>query len=85
MLPLLSARLNEELPPIAVRLHATAIPVEGGSVPAVMLALSVVPLPAVTGLGLAEPEPLGLVGSPVTWGAKATQRNTLLALAVQSS
>src|SRR5690242_10444115 len=59
--------MNGLPPPIAVRSQFTAGLVDGGFVPGVTTAESVVCAPAITGLGEAEPVAVGLVegGGPV--------------------
>ena len=50
-------------PPIDVRSAVTARPVLGGFCPGVTVTVSCVDAPAFTDAGLAEAEPVGLVGS----------------------
>jgi hypothetical protein len=76
--------LKVELPPIEVRLQETAIPVELGLAPAVMVALNVVDEPWVTGFGLAEPVPEGLVLPPHGASVVAVLRG-IAATAVKSA
>jgi len=59
VLPVVFGRLKDELPPIAVRLQLTIMPVDAGAVPGTMFEVKIVELPAATGLGLLDPLPEG--------------------------